>query len=309
MCRPDARVSLVMLTHNRKREVLRSLAKTYELPEAPQVYLVDNGSRDGTAEAVRAQFPQLQLVRLERNLGAAGRNYGVKRVHTPYVAFADDDTWWARGALRRAADILDAHPQLAVLSAKVLVGARELEDDASTRMAASPLANDSGVPGSVVLGFMAGACMMRRTAFLAAGGYEPRFFFGGEESLLALDLMSAGWVMAYAPDVIVRHHPSPVRNVSARRRMRHRNALWCAWLRRPWSAAVKETRRLVREARTDRSLALGLIDGVWGLPWILARRRVVPPRVEEALQQLDAFYAGDWAARALPALDTCRQQP
>jgi len=306
---PETRVSVVILTYNRKSEVLQALAKAHELSEAAPVYLVDNGSRDGTADAVRTRFPRVHIVRLAQNLGAAGRNYGVQSVSTPYVAFADDDTWWAPGALGRAADILDAHPRLAVLTAKVLVGAREREDDASKRMAASPLRNDSGVPGANVLGLMAGACMMRRDAFLAMGGYEPRFFFGGEESLLALDLMSAGWLMAYVPDVVVHHHPSPVRDVPARRRMRHRNALWCAWLRRPLRSALKETRRLVREARTDRGLALGLVDGVWGLAWALAHRRVVPARVEEALQRLEAFYAGNWAARSLDTLDACRQQP
>lgn len=306
---PETRVSVVMLTYNRKNEVLQALAKAHELPEAAPVYLIDNGSCDGTADAVRLQFPRVHVVRLAQNLGAAARNCGVQSVNTPYVAFADDDTWWAPGAQRRAADILDAYPRVAALTAKVLVGAREREDDASRRMAASPLRNDIGAPGAIVLGFMAGACMMRREAFLAMGGYEPRFFLGGEESLLALDLMSGGWLMAYAPDVVVHHHPSSVRDLPARRRMGHRNAFWCAWLRRPLRSALKETLRLVREARTDRTLALGLVDGVWGLAWALSHRRVVPARVEEALQTVDDFYAGDWSARSLDTLDTCRQQP
>jgi len=158
---------------------------------------------------------------------------GVQAVGAPYVAFCDDDTWWAPGSLTRAMETLERYPRLAAVTARVLVGPDEIEDPASTRMATSPLENTLGIPGTIVLGFMAGACMMRRDAFIAAGGYQPRFFIGAEEMLLAMDLMSAGWAMGYLPQIVVHHHPSSLRDVASRRRLILRNGLWCAWLRRP----------------------------------------------------------------------------
>lgn len=302
----DRRVSVVILTHNRKDEVLRSLERVHALPERVPVFLVDNASTDGTAQAVSERYPDVHSIHLDRNLGAAGRNAGVRAARTPYIAFCDDDTWWARGSLERAVALLDRYPRLAVVTGKVLVGRECREDDASKRMAVSPLRNELGVPGTQILGIMAGACMFRRDAYLAAGGYEPRLFLGSEELLLALDLMSAGWVMAYVPEVVIHHHPSALRHSTARRRMQHRNALWCAWLRRSWPGALRETWRLLRASANERALALGALDALKGLPWALGHRRVVPVHVEEALQRVEDFYAGDWAARPFTALKAYR---
>lgn len=304
-----SRVSVVMLTYNRKAEVLRSLAQARAAAGTLPMCLVDNGCVDGTADAVRTAFPQVRILRLAHNAGAAGRNAGVRAVDTAYVAFCDDDTWWAPGAYARAAGVLDAHPRLAAVTGRVVVGAEEHDDDASRRMAASPLPNTLGVPGTEVLGVMAGACMVRRSAFLAVGGYEPRLFIGGEELLLALDFAAAGWRMAYVPDVVVHHHPSALRDSSARRRMQHRNAFWCAWLRRRWRGAAHETWRLLRASARDAVLARGAVDALAGLPWALARRRAVPEAVEEAIERVRTFYAGAWRERPLDALGTCRVPP
>ncbi len=303
------RVSVVMLTCNRREEVLCSLANLRASREHVPVHLVDNGCRDGTADAVRASFPEVHIVSLPRNVGAAGRNAGVRAAATPYVAFCDDDTWWAPGSLARAAAVLDACPRLAAVTARVLVGAEEREDDTSRRMAASPLPNELGLPGTQVLGLMAGACMMRREAYLQSGGYEPRLFIGGEELLLALDLMAAGWAMAYVPEVVVHHHPSTARDPGARRRIAHRNVFWCAWLRRPWRSALPESLQLLRRSLRDPGLALGALQALGGLPWALSQRRPVPPHVEQTLQRVQAFYAGDWRAQRVGALGACRVPP
>ncbi|OMQ15783.1 hypothetical protein A7K94_0207135, partial [Modestobacter sp. VKM Ac-2676] len=65
--------------------------------------VVDNASADGTADAVRAATPRVDVLGLPANAGAVARTDGVRRATTPYVAFADDDSWWEPGALQRAA--------------------------------------------------------------------------------------------------------------------------------------------------------------------------------------------------------------
>ena len=72
------------------------------------------------------------------------------------------------------------------------------------------------MPEPLVLGFLAGASVVRRHAVLDVGGFEPRFFLGGEEQLLAIDLRAAGWCLAYVDDVVVHHHPSPRRDIGRR---------------------------------------------------------------------------------------------
>ncbi|MGV9304222.1 MULTISPECIES: glycosyltransferase family 2 protein [unclassified Nonomuraea] len=117
----DPRVGAVVITWNRKQEALASVGRLLALPERPRVVLVDNGSGDGTAEAVRQVHPAAEVIALRENLGAVGRNVGVKHLDTPYVAFCDDDTWWTPGSLTRAADVLDAFPRLAAVTARILV--------------------------------------------------------------------------------------------------------------------------------------------------------------------------------------------
>lgn len=271
------RVSVVILTHNRARELQRTLEHMLTLPHPPQIVVVDNASADATAAMVKARFPQVRLLSLGRNAGAAARNLGVQAVDTEYVAFCDDDTWWQSGALEQAVAILDAHPDVAVLCARILVGPEEREDPACTEMAASPLPG-KGLPGPALLGFMAGASVMRRSAFLQAGGYEARFFIGGEEALLTLDLATSGWRMAYVPQLLVHHFPSALRDSGERSKNLVRNALWVAWMRLPLGIACRQTMRILR-SDDGKPVMAGLLAALPGLPWVMRKRRVVPPHL------------------------------
>ncbi len=284
----DPRLGCVVLTYNRAAELLRTLEHLSGLPARPEILVVDNASTDGTQQQLRQWFPEVRCLRLKRNLGAAARNVGVRLCERPYVALCDDDTWWEAGSLRAAADLLDAHPRLAVVTARVLIGLERRIDPTCEAMARSPLPAPPGLPGAALLGFLAGASIVRRSALLAAGGFEPRFFLGGEEELLALDLVAAGWSLAYVEALTVHHHPSQQRDAAARRRLLLRNALWTAWLRRPISRALMQTAGLARRALEDAEARAALGEALRGLPWALRRRRVVPREVEQALRLLES---------------------
>jgi GT2 family glycosyltransferase len=289
MTSSESRVAAIMITHNRRDEVLQSLVKLCALPEQPHVILVDNASSDGTQEEVARRFPQVELIQAGSNLGAAARNLGVRQAKAPYVALCDDDTWWEPGCLRRAADLLDACPRVAVLTARLLNGPDAVEDAICRLLESSPLAMRDDLPGKPLLGFLAGASVVRREAFLEAGGFDRRFFIGGEEELLAIELAVRGWALCYVPELVVHHYPSPRRDT--RRRSFHvvRNRLWVTWLRRPAGRALAQTLEAVRRISTDAATARGLIGALAGLPWILRERRVVPPELEEQLSLLEAM--------------------
>ena len=285
----DPRVSVVVIRHDRCAELLRTLDRLAALPEQPRVVVVDNASSDGTAEAVRTSHPGVLLLEPGENLGAVGRNLGVAATTTPYTAFCDDDTWYDPGALSLAADLLDAHPRLAVVTGSIVVEPRGELDAICEEMAQSPLHRPDGLPGHPLLSFLAGVSVVRREAFEQAGGFSARLWLGGEEELLASDLARAGWHMAYVPDVGAHHHASRLRDAHLRRRHGIRNTLWFTWLRRPLPSAVRRTVRLVRRLPRDRVTAGGLLDALRGAPWVVRERAVVPPHAEDGYRALEAM--------------------
>ena len=280
------RVGVVVITHQRRPEVLHTLRRLRDLPERPPVVVVDNASTDGTADAVAAQHPEAALVRSPVNLGAVARNVGVEALDTPYVAFCDDDTWWEPGSLARAADLFDADPRLGCLTARILVEPEGREDPITPELRGSPLPGPPDLPGPVLLSVLAGASVFRVSAFTEAGGFSPRLWLGGEEELLSLDLAAAGWWMCWVEDMVVHHAASRVRDSRVRRRLGIRNTLWTAWLRRPLSGAVLRTGAVLRAVPRDATSLRAVAEAAAGLPWVLRERRPVPYSVERGLRML-----------------------
>jgi GT2 family glycosyltransferase len=274
---PD--VTVVVMTRDRWPDLAESLPR-HDVP----VVLVDNGSSDGTPDLVRRRFPEVDVVPLMRNHGAPARTIGVARARTPYVAFADDDSWWAPGALAEAVRTLDAHPRLAVLAGRILVGDAEEEDPVCALMAESPLGRAADLPGPSVLGFVACGAVVRREAFLAAGGFDDVVFWMGEEERLALDLAAAGWGLAYVDRVQAHHHPSPVRDPEAQRARAERNHLLTAVMRRPWPVVLRATAADLRRGPAGRRAVRQALPVI---PAAVRQRRLVPPEVEAARQLLD----------------------
>jgi len=178
------------------------------------------------------------------------------------------------------------------VTGRVLVGEDERDDPRASWWRRSRLPACETLPGRRTLGVLAGASVVRRTAFLGVGGHQPRFFVGGEEALVALDLAADGWRLAYVADLVVHHHPSRLRDARARRCFLLGNALWVAWLRRPAARALRTTVPLVATAWCDPVLARGFLEAAVGVAWVLRNRRVVPTRVEEALRLVEAGSAG-----------------
>ncbi|MBB2921971.1 glycosyltransferase [Cellulomonas cellasea] len=270
----DDRVTVVVASRDRREELLASLARH----RAP-VLLLDNDSRDGTADAVRAALPDVEVTRLDHNVGAYARTLGVRAARTPYVAFADDDSWWAPGALGRAAEVLDAHPDVAVVAARIHVGAQERLDPFCGELARSPLPRRPGLPGPAVLGFVACAAMVRADAFASVGGFDDLVRFPGEEERVALDLAADGWQLVYVDDVLVHHHPSPARHSpDARVSAVTRSRVLTAVLRLP----VRDVLRTVAAAwGAGPAPRAGLRAALRDVPRALRARRVVPRHVQE----------------------------
>ncbi|WP_201308941.1 glycosyltransferase family 2 protein [Puerhibacterium puerhi] len=273
----DPRVSVVVMSRDRRDDLAASMLRH----RAPVVF-VDNASADGSPEVVRRVRPDARVVRLRENVGAVARNVGVREAATPYVAFADDDSWWAPGALAAAADLLEANPRVAVVQARILVGPQEREDSFMAVLRDSPL-EQGELPGPRLLGFVACGAVVRRTDFLAAGGFDPAVPFPGEEEPLTLRLAALGRAVVYADHLVAHHHPATSRHSpDARRRAVARSTLTSALLLRPWRVVGARLRASLRAGGTA-DLAAALPTARQAVS-ALRRRRRLPEAVERDLR-------------------------
>lgn len=282
-----AKTSVVIATRDRAAELVRTLAELTALRPSPPVLVVDNASRDDTVAKAEV-FPGVRVIRLPRNLGAAARNLGVAVARTPYVAFSDDDSWWAGDALPEAERILDTYDEIGLVAAKTLVGPCEREDPVVSLMEESPLGTPDGLPGPAVLGFLACSAVVRRKAFLQAAGFSPLLHFGAEERLLSYDLAARGWRLCYVDRVRAHHHPSPKRPSRGRReRAELRNTLLITIMRRPVRHCLAEGFRTLTRIPREPGV-LGAVAGTLRLlPWALAERQPLPAWVERQIRVLE----------------------
>ena len=284
----SGRTTVVIATRDRARELARTLTELSALRPRPPVVVLDNASADHTAD-VAATFPDVRVIRLPQNLGAAARTLGVVVAETPFVAFSDDDSWWAPGALPEAERIFDEHPRTGLLAARTLVGPEAREDPVTPELEDSPLGRPEDAPGPLVLGFLACSAIVRRAAYLQVGGFSPLLHFGAEEQLLAYDLAAHGWQVCYVGRLRAHHHPSRTRPPSAwRRRMDLRNRLLITMMRRPLRVCRREL------ARTLSGAPAAVAAAVARLPRALSHRRVLPADVEDQARTLERTAA--WRA-------------
>jgi GT2 family glycosyltransferase len=286
-----ARTSFVIASRNRAPELATTVARLLDSTACP-IIVVDNDSQDDSAVVMNRMAERsgdrLQVISLDSNRGAVGRNVGVAACRTPYVAFCDDDSWWEPDAPTIAAHLFDGYPSVGLLAARTIVWPQREDDPFSTVLATSALGRRPDLPGPSILGFMSCAAMVRKEAFEAAGGFSDILHFRGEEQLLAVDLAALGWDLCYCPELTAIHQPSGVRATAAAQEARElRNAVLTTWLRRPMARCVKATGALLRAALRDREHARGAVEALLRLPDVVSERRRLPAHVERDLAILE----------------------
>lgn len=192
-----------------------------------RLLVIDDGSADGTAEFCRAR--DVDVVVHPQNKGlAAARNTALAHADTRYVAFTDDDCEPEPGWVDNLLAAVERHPQAAAWGGPAPAVSQDgllaryltlsdplspLENDLAagdgpvyrllrylSRSAAEPATGERDVYS------LAGANMMvRRDVVLAAGGFDERFRFGGEEEDLFRRLAQDGARVVFTPDAVVGH--------------------------------------------------------------------------------------------------------
>ncbi len=211
------KVSVLVLNYNGRpllEECFSSLGKqTY--PDQ-KVYLVDNGSQDGSAEYVRKEFPWVRIIRIEKNCGITGAyNHAVKLIDAPYFAFLNNDVRVKEDWLEELVKALESDPLAAAAGSKIYFYDRP-DTIHSVGLMITPVGigcdmglgekdrgqyNDRGYRGGV-----SGASMLMRTSlFREVGGFDESYFAYNEDVDLCWRLLLRGYRMVFQPSSVMYH--------------------------------------------------------------------------------------------------------
>lgn len=170
-------------------------------PEAYVAVVVDNASTDDSLAVVERAAPDAVILRNAENVGfAAACNRGGRHVPAPYVLLLNSDVTMLPQALEKLVAVMDADPTLGALS--------PLMHWPDGRVQGPPMApwRRRG-RGLVRMNWLPGTCLLlRREALDAIGWLDEGFFFYNEDLDLSWRLRKAGWTIACAPAIHVRHH-------------------------------------------------------------------------------------------------------
>jgi GT2 family glycosyltransferase len=222
------RVSAIVVSYNTRDDLLRCLAALRAHAGVPlERIVVDNASTDGSAEAVRAGVPDVQVIANATNLGfSRANNLGLRAARAELVLVVNSDCEVRPGAVAALVAILEARPDVAI------VGPRTVGTDGAPQVSFGPSLTPLAEwrQGRLVRGVRAGdADALRRAAALAAeerepdwvsascflarksvldavGGFDESFFLYEEDVDLCLRVRRAGGRVLYTPRAEVVHH-------------------------------------------------------------------------------------------------------
>ena len=109
-------VSVIIPTYNRCGLLERAIRTVLEqsLP-ANEIIVVDDGSKEGLLDDIKARFPQIIWLRQKNKGVAAARNYGIQESRSPWIALLDSDDEWDSRKLERQAEYILRNPQTRAL--------------------------------------------------------------------------------------------------------------------------------------------------------------------------------------------------
>ncbi len=108
-----SRVSVIIPTFNRARKVVRAVSSVlYQTFKDYEIIVVDDGSTDGTREALTSVFPHIKYLSHPKNLGVStARNIGIRASGSPLIAFLDSDDYWRAEKLSVQVEFFRQHPK------------------------------------------------------------------------------------------------------------------------------------------------------------------------------------------------------
>jgi GT2 family glycosyltransferase len=215
-------LAIVIVSYNTKTDLENCLRSLHDhRPRAThEIIVVDNGSRDGSVEAVRSQWPDVRLIPLAGNVGfASANNVGIRQSESELILLLNSDTIVPEGAIDRLIGALRELPGASIVGPKLVDGNGRLE--LSHGRMITPLAElrqkvlvrygSARKLGEMTLAtrqvdWVSGACLLvRRADAEAAGLLDERFFMYCEDVDFCAAVRANGGKVYFTPLAQIVH--------------------------------------------------------------------------------------------------------
>lgn len=274
-------VSIVIRTWNREKDLKETLEALKDEEYSPlEIIIVDNGSIDNTVSMVSTAFPEVIIIRLEKNLGAAATNKGIEVARGNYFLLLDSDAFPVSGSIKAAVRKFEVNPRLGIAAFRII---NYYTGIPQAQRSEKRLWGDRG-QGILVKDFPGGGAMIRSSVVKRVGGFPEDFFMVGEEGDLAMRAIAAGYEIRLFEDLVVVHRVSPHGRLPSGKKVYHeiRNLIWIFWKYSPvMSALLKSVYSIFflgAKAVKGQNLNFfkkGVVDGFAMLPHIFRQRQIV----------------------------------
>jgi GT2 family glycosyltransferase len=219
------RATVVIVTKNRKDELQRALDSCLAQTAVPAILVIDDGSVDGTAASVKANYPTVQLVRSEVSRGLIfQRNYAAQIVGTEVIVSLDDDAAFSEPTIIAAILHQFTHDRIAAIAIPFV----NVRSDPKLRQSAP----DTGAVW-VTNEFIGTAYAIKADVFQGVGGFREFFFHQEEEGDLCIRLLEHGYVVRVGSSAPIHHFESPQRSFKRMNVYGQRNLMLFTWLNVP----------------------------------------------------------------------------
>ena len=228
-------MSLCIVSTDAREHLLRCLDSVFLHPPAGsfEVLVLDNGSTDGTAAAVRERFgDRVALVERETRRGKAENDSALmSRARGRWCLLLNEDSELAPGAADLLRAALERHPRAAAAGARLVAPTGAAQPSAwrfpgiRSALAAGVFAHrrltvqSRGDATTEVDWVQSAGMLVRREAFEQVGPLDPAFFVYSDEVDWQRRAHDAGWSVLYVPDATIMHREQLSGDTGSRRRV------------------------------------------------------------------------------------------
>ena len=223
--KPMTDISFIIVNWNTRDLLLECLTSIYRTVSAPpfEVWLVDNGSSDGSVAAAKKRFPGIHAIENSNNLGfAAAANLALARMGGRYAVLLNTDATLTDGAIAQLYQFMQANPTVGIACGQLLNCDGSRQNSVANFPSLVSLASNEALlqllfprrfpgkrqeyTGPIEVDSCIGACMMvRKEAIDHVGPLDERYFFFMEETDWAYRMKRSGWRCFFVPWARITH--------------------------------------------------------------------------------------------------------